>query len=88
MLKHCFFQFANRYSTYRVPSLTEKPKELFKFLYQVAKPLRSTLVFFGVFQFVASSALTYYEIKNHLTVRRKVLELENRIREETAEGST
>ncbi|KAG7306307.1 hypothetical protein JYU34_008912 [Plutella xylostella] len=68
--------YANRYNTYRLPNLTSKPLELLKFVYKLSKPLSATLVFCSTAHVVASAVLTHYEMKNHLTVRRKMLDIE------------
>ncbi|XP_063621945.1 uncharacterized protein LOC134794158 [Cydia splendana] len=71
--------FASRYSTYRVPNLIEGPKVMFEFLAKLTKPFYSTLVYMGAFQLVMSSVLTYFEMRNHITVRLKILEIEEKV---------
>ncbi|XP_049868091.1 uncharacterized protein LOC126368229 [Pectinophora gossypiella] len=77
--------FASRYGTYRVPNLAEGPKVMFQFLRKMTKPLSGTLAFLTVTHFVASSVLTYFEMRNNFAVRRKMIEIENRIIAEQGE---
>lgn len=73
------FQFANRYSTYRVPDLQEGPKVLFKFLRGHTKPFTGTLTYMVALQLAASSILTYFEMKNNITVKQKIAEIEKNL---------
>ncbi|XP_026752500.2 uncharacterized protein LOC113512782 [Galleria mellonella] len=68
--------FANRYSTFRIPDLTDGPKVVFQFLRNITKRFHNTLVTLTVFQLVASSFITYLEIRNNFTFRRKLTEIE------------
>ncbi|KAI8422176.1 hypothetical protein MSG28_006084 [Choristoneura fumiferana] len=74
--------FASRYSTYRVPNLAEGPKVVFGFLSKLTKPLHTTLVYMGAFQLVLSSVLTYFEMKNHISMSRKIEAIESKVLEE------
>ncbi|KOB75713.1 Uncharacterized protein OBRU01_07022 [Operophtera brumata] len=71
--------FANRYSTFRVPQLNEGPKKMFKFLQKITKPFNGSLAVIMVAQFIASSAVTYFEMKNNFSLRNKMLAIEEKV---------
>ncbi|XP_059051427.1 uncharacterized protein LOC131846196 [Achroia grisella] len=71
--------FAHRYNTYRVPNLTDGVTGLFQFLKKITKRFHSTLAFLTVMQLVSSSVVTYFEIRNNVTFRRKLLEIEKEL---------
>lgn len=75
-------QFANRYSTFRVPQLNEGPKKMLKFLQKITKPFNGPLTVIMVAQFVASSAVTYFEMKNNFILRKKMLAIEQKLLKE------
>ncbi|XP_026315832.1 uncharacterized protein LOC113227168 [Hyposmocoma kahamanoa] len=75
----CLFQFASRYCTYRVPALVEGPKVVFQFLRKITRPLTASLTALTALQFIASSAVTYFEMKNNFTMRKKMVEMENKL---------
>lgn len=78
-----YFQFANRYSTFRVPQLNEGPKKMLKFLQKITKPFNGTLAVIAVAQFLGSSFVTYFEMRNNLSLRKKMLAVEEKfIREQ------
>ncbi|XP_045494635.1 uncharacterized protein LOC123693527 [Colias croceus] len=70
---------ANRYNTYRVPELIKGPKVLFKFLRTITKPLTGTLTALATIQIIASSIVTYFEMKNSIVLRNKVMEIEQKL---------
>ncbi|XP_038214414.1 uncharacterized protein LOC119834180 [Zerene cesonia] len=70
---------ANRYNTYRVPHLQEGPKVLFKFLRTITKPLTGTLTTLTLVQVVASSIITYFEMKNSIILRNKLIAIEQKL---------
>ncbi|XP_004924720.1 uncharacterized protein LOC114248754 [Bombyx mandarina] len=71
--------FANRYSTYRVPDLFEGPRVIFKFLSKITKPFMGTIATIAVLQFVTSNVITYFEMKNNFTIRKKISAIEKKI---------
>ncbi|CAH2075955.1 unnamed protein product, partial [Iphiclides podalirius] len=73
--------FANRYLTYRVPDLQEGPKVLFNFLKGHTKPFTGSLAYMVPLQLAASSILTYFEMRNNITLKRKLAEIEQNITE-------
>ncbi|KAM3958481.1 uncharacterized protein ACR2FA_007503 [Aphomia sociella] len=77
--------FAHRYNTFRIPNLIREPKKVFQFIGKITKSFHSTLLFLTAFQFVASSAITYFEFRNYFTFRRKLLEIEQKIVEESGD---
>ncbi|XP_060803762.1 uncharacterized protein LOC106132349 [Amyelois transitella] len=78
--------YANRFATYRIPYLTDGPKKVFQLLSKITKPLSGTLAIITVVQLVASSVVSYFEMKNNFTVRTKLMEIENKILAETEES--
>lgn len=77
-------QFAHRYGTARIPDLMEGPKVIFKFVRKMTRPFTGTLTFLTVLQVVASSVVTYFEMKNNITLKRKVIEIENQLEADLA----
>ncbi|KAJ0175410.1 hypothetical protein K1T71_008569 [Dendrolimus kikuchii] len=73
---------AHRYSTYRIPDLMEGPKVMFNFVRRLTRPYSRSLATLGAFQLVASSVLTYYEMRNNLTIRKKLMEIEEKVTNE------
>ncbi|XP_013142537.1 PREDICTED: uncharacterized protein LOC106106500 [Papilio polytes] len=73
---------ANRYSTYRVPDLKEGPKAIFNFLRAKTRPFNATLTYMVAIQMVASSVLTYYEMRNTFSLQKKLVEIERKVLEE------
>lgn len=73
------FQFASRYCTYRVPGLMEGPKVVFQFIRKITRPLTGTLTALAALQFIASSAVTYFEMKNNFAMRKKMMEIEEKL---------
>ncbi|KAI5632366.1 hypothetical protein NE865_14124 [Phthorimaea operculella] len=71
--------FANRYSTYRIPDLSDGPKVMFNFLRKITRPFNGTLAYLTAFQVAAVSFLTYYEMKNNVVLRTKLMEIENKL---------
>ncbi|CAK1601356.1 unnamed protein product [Parnassius mnemosyne] len=71
--------FANRYSTYRVPDLADGPKVVLKFLRTQTKPFTGTLTSMVAIQLAASSILTYFEMKNNISLRQKITEIEKKV---------
>ncbi|KAJ2949927.1 hypothetical protein O0L34_g11249 [Tuta absoluta] len=71
--------FANRYSTYRIPNLAEGPKGMFNFLRKITRPFNSTLAYLTAFHVFAVSVLTYFEMKNNIVLRSKLVEIENKL---------
>lgn len=70
------FQFAHRYGTYRTPDLLEGPKVIFNFLRKMTKPFTGTIAYLSVFQIIASSVITYFETRNYISMRKKMVEIE------------
>ncbi|CAH2107976.1 unnamed protein product [Euphydryas editha] len=73
---------ANRYSTFRVPHLFEGPKVMFGFLKKHTKPFTGTLGYIALIQLAASAFITYSEMKNTLSIRHKMLEMEKEFERE------
>ncbi|CAH4037644.1 uncharacterized protein LOC123720097 [Pieris brassicae] len=73
---------ANRYNTYRVPHLQQGPKVMFKFVQKLTKPLTGTLTTLSLIQVAASSIITYFEFKNNIVFRNKLVDLERKILKE------
>ncbi|XP_045768611.1 uncharacterized protein LOC123869660 [Maniola jurtina] len=71
--------FANRYATYRVPHLTEGVKVMFKFLRVHTKSLTGTLAYIAALQLAASAVVTYFEMRNNITLRNKLAEIERKL---------
>ncbi|KPI96877.1 PREDICTED: uncharacterized protein LOC106124278 [Papilio xuthus] len=78
----CTLMLANRYGTYRVPDLREGPKTMFNFLRIKTRPFNPTLTYMVAIQMVASSILTYFEMKNTFTLKTKLMEIEKKVMEE------
>ncbi|XP_028167878.1 uncharacterized protein LOC114358183 [Ostrinia furnacalis] len=76
--------FAHRYGTARIPDLREGPKVVLQFVRKLTRPFTATLTFLAVAQVVASSVITYYEMKNNITLKRKVMEIEKMYEEDLA----
>ncbi|CAG9578131.1 unnamed protein product [Danaus chrysippus] len=75
--------FANRYSTYRIPPLTDGPKVMFNFLRKhTTKSLTGPLAYLAVLQLAASATVTYYEMKNNLSLKRKLRAIEKKLDED------
>ncbi|CAH0714137.1 unnamed protein product, partial [Brenthis ino] len=68
--------FANRYATFRVPHLKEGPKVMFQFMRKHTRSFTGTLGFIVLAQLTASAAITYFEIRNNIVIRHKMMELE------------
>ncbi|XP_072938518.1 uncharacterized protein [Epargyreus clarus] len=77
--------FANRYSSFRVPELTEGPKVMLKFLTKHTKPFTGTLIYMAAIQVAASSILTYFEMRNSFKLRHELLEIEKKLLQERGE---
>ncbi|XP_045447614.1 uncharacterized protein LOC123655916 [Melitaea cinxia] len=73
---------ANRYSTYRVPHLFEGPKVMLGFLKKHTKSFTGTLSYIALIQMAASAFITYFEMKNTLSLRHKMLEMEKEYEKE------
>lgn len=73
---------ANRYSTYRLPSISAEPKELFQVTKKLTKPLTGTLGYMLAFNLIFSSIITYYELQNVASIRREIREIEKRLEAE------
>ncbi|XP_053612523.1 uncharacterized protein LOC128676441 [Plodia interpunctella] len=72
--------FANRYATYRLPDLTfDGPKKVFQLVRNITRPFYGTVVTLSVCQFIASSLVTFFELKNNFALRKKLIELENQL---------
>ncbi|XP_068632822.1 transmembrane protein 126A [Battus philenor] len=71
--------FATRYSTYRVPELRDGAKVIFKFLKSKTVSFTGTLTSMVAIQMVASSILTYYEMKNNISLKSKLMEIEKKV---------
>ncbi|XP_014364855.2 uncharacterized protein LOC106715959 [Papilio machaon] len=78
----CALMLASRYGTYRVPDLIEGPKAIFNFLRIKTRPFNATLTYMIAIQMIASSILTYYEMRNTFTLKRKLMEIEKKVMEE------
>lgn len=73
------FQLANKYNTCRVPDLREGLKVMFQFVWKLTKPLTGTLTTISIIQVAASSIITYFEMKNNINFRNKLIETENTV---------
>ncbi|XP_023940581.2 uncharacterized protein LOC112047639 [Bicyclus anynana] len=71
--------FANRYSSFRVPHLREGPMVMFKFLRSHTKPFTGTLTYLVALQMAASAIVTYYEMRNNITLKHKLIEIEKKM---------
>ncbi|XP_026732778.1 uncharacterized protein LOC113497427 [Trichoplusia ni] len=70
---------AQRYSTYRVPDLRLGPRTIFQFVRKLTRPYNNTLTVMAVAQLVTSSVLTYYEMRNNITLRIKMMDIEAKL---------
>lgn len=71
--------FATRHYTYRLPSITEKPMEVFQLLRKFAKPIVPILTAILCAQSLAAIYLTYEEQKQNLIVLSKMRKIEQQI---------
>lgn len=55
------------------------PKVMFKFLWKHTKPYSGTLGFITLAHVTASAFITYFEMRNNLVLRRKIMEIEDTI---------
>lgn len=78
-MKCLLFQLANRYNTARIPSIVTHPKELFNFWRKITRSLHGTVFYLTVVQLMASSIMTYFELKSSLVISKAISEIERRI---------
>lgn len=52
---------------------------MFKFLRKLTKPLSGTITTLSLIQVAASSIITYYELKNNIAFRNKLVNLERKL---------
>lgn len=70
------FMYATRHFTYRLPSITEQPKEIFKILQKFTTPLAFRLALFVAAHFLLASFVTYKGTESFYKVQLKLQELE------------
>ncbi|CAK1549262.1 unnamed protein product [Leptosia nina] len=70
---------ASRYNTHRVPELKKGPKVLFEFVRKLTKPFSGALTTLSLIQVAASSVVTYFELKNNIVFRNKLIDIEQKI---------
>ncbi|XP_044727754.1 uncharacterized protein LOC123291511 [Chrysoperla carnea] len=71
------FNFALRYNTYRLPSITEKPKEVFKLWWKFTKPIRYPLYYNIAFQCILAMGVTYFEGRSFEKLQTAIAKLEH-----------
>lgn len=59
-----WWQFATRHYTYRIPSITSEPLEVFKLWMKFTKPIKNTIITFIAFNCFAGMFITYKEIES------------------------
>lgn len=74
-----FFKYATRHFTYRLPAITEQPKEVFKLFKKFTSPLAFRLVLFVAAHFLLSSFITYKETESFFKVQLKLQDLERKL---------
>ncbi|XP_050669816.1 uncharacterized protein LOC126968748 [Leptidea sinapis] len=67
----------NKYNTARIPEITQ-PKALLQLVRKMTRPFTGTLAVISIIQVVASSIITYFEVKNSLILHEKMLEIERK----------
>jgi transmembrane protein 126A len=73
------FMFATRHFTYRLPSVTENPKEVFKLWMKLTKSASTTGTAFLVINLFAGMFITYREMTEHYALNLKLAELEDKL---------
>ncbi|XP_037949994.1 uncharacterized protein LOC119681010 [Teleopsis dalmanni] len=76
------FMFATRHYTYRLPSITKNPKDVFKLWRKMTRPITPVLATIFVGQAIAAAYITYREQLEYLRLQIKMQEIENKIMEE------
>jgi transmembrane protein 126A len=73
------FMFATRHFTYKLPSLTEQPKELFKLYMKFTRSAGTITGFLVALNMLGAMYITSKEMQQHILVNLKLLELEKRV---------
>ncbi|CAH2991424.1 unnamed protein product [Chilo suppressalis] len=73
---------SHRYATARIPELYDGPRVIVKFVSKLARPLQGTVATLAGLQVVSSALITYFEMRNILSIRREVMEIERKLENE------
>lgn len=73
------FMFATRHFTYRLPSITEQPREVVKLWMKLTKSASGTGTAFLILNLFAGMLITYREMTEHYTINLKLTELEEKL---------
>ncbi|XP_022208129.1 uncharacterized protein LOC111064683 [Drosophila obscura] len=76
------FMFATRCYTYRLPSITESPKEVFMLWRQITRPLVPSLATIIAFQAFLAMYLTYKQEKQNFSVMLRMKEIEYQLEQD------
>ncbi|SPP86227.1 uncharacterized protein LOC117588120 [Drosophila guanche] len=76
------FMFATRCYTYRLPSITESPKQVFMLWRQFTRPIVPTLATIIAFQAFLAMYLTYKQEKQNFSVMLRMKEIEYQLEQE------
>ncbi|TMW43717.1 hypothetical protein DOY81_011202 [Sarcophaga bullata] len=74
--------FATRHFTYRLPSITEKPLEVFQLIKKFTKPIMPVLGSILIGQSLVTIYLTYKEQEQNLKVLMKMKKFEQQVEQE------
>ncbi|XP_053678586.1 uncharacterized protein LOC128728960 [Anopheles nili] len=76
------FMFATRHFTYRLPSITEKPRDVLKLYKKLSGPIMLPITFLLAFNVGLSMFLTGKEFQTVYKINLKLLEFERRLEDE------
>lgn len=71
-MRNVFSQFAIRYMTYKVPSVTKEPMQVLLMMRRITKPLGNTLVGLLAVNGFAAAMLTYLETSSFLSIQEQM----------------
>uniref|UniRef100_A0A1B0CK29 Putative conserved plasma membrane protein n=1 Tax=Lutzomyia longipalpis TaxID=7200 RepID=A0A1B0CK29_LUTLO len=77
------FMYANRHFTYRIPSVTESPREVFKLWAKLTRPIATPLIGLLLANYFAAMYVTYAQIRDFhtimMTVDKQISRLEEKL---------
>ncbi|XP_055382565.1 uncharacterized protein LOC129612812 [Condylostylus longicornis] len=75
--------FATRHYTYRLPSITEQPKEVFKLIAKFSKPLSGFIAGSAIVSMLVAMYITYLEMKQYYSLQEKLEKLSEKYDQDT-----